>query len=659
MVAATGLLLAGLAAYWNSFAGPFIFDDLATISQNSSLHRWSSLWSALSPLPNSGLGGRPLANLTFVVNWAVSGDSVGSYHAVNLTIHLLAGLTLFGLVRRTLVGPGLRERFGSDAGVLAFAVAVLWLLHPLQTASVTYISQRTELLMGLCYLLTLYCFVRSLNSPAATRWRALAFLCCVAGMASKEVMVTAPAMVFLYDAVFAAGSVSAAWGQRWRFHGAMAGSWLVLAVLITGLPDRGVGFGFRVSGWSYALTECQVVVRYLGLAFWPRPLVFDHGTEILRWSTEAAPYVLVVALLAMGTVVGWWRSMVGAFAGAWFLVVLTPTSSVVPIPLQPMAENRMYLPLAAVVAAVVLVIYRWVGRPSRWVFFATALGLGWLTAQRNVDYRSELSIWSDTVAKNPGSSRAHSNFAAVLGQQGRQAQAIEECGLALRIDPNFAEAHHHLGRVLNQIGKLPEARAEFEAALRLRPEYPEAHCYLANTLLREGRAAEALEEVQEALRIAPGMADAQFCLGGILAQTGRAAEAVDAFAAAVRVKPDFAEAQFNLAVTLHQLGRIAEAIPCYEAALRLQPANVAARCNLGTALLANGRVAEAIGHYELALRIEPNNFEAQSGLVNALARAGRIEDAIKQGELAVKLRPDLPGLRENLDRLRAATPPAK
>src|SRR4029077_15512000 len=126
----------------------------------------------------------------------------------------LAGLTLFGLVQRTLLRPALHPRFGADALPLALAVALLWTVHPLQTESVTYIVQRAESLMGLFYLLTLYCFVRSLDSPAPNRWQALCFAACLTGMATKEVMVSAPLLVLLYDRTFAAGSFRAAWQQR-------------------------------------------------------------------------------------------------------------------------------------------------------------------------------------------------------------------------------------------------------------------------------------------------------------------------------------------------------------------------------------------------------------------------------------------------------------
>src|SRR5580700_10360835 len=210
---ATGLacamiVLAALAVYYNSFSVPLIFDDALSIINNPTIHK---LESAFSPPPNECVGGRPILNFTFALNYALAGLNVWGYHAFNLLIHALAGLTLFGLLRRTLSRPPLNGRFGVAALPLALAVAVIWTVHPLQTEAVTYVSQRAESLMGLFYLLTLYGFIRSVESHTPARWQVFSFLACLLGTMSKEIIVTAPVMVLLYDYTFVAGSFHEAW----------------------------------------------------------------------------------------------------------------------------------------------------------------------------------------------------------------------------------------------------------------------------------------------------------------------------------------------------------------------------------------------------------------------------------------------------------------
>ena len=128
----------------------------------------------------------------YLVYDAAGGLRVWGYHAVNLTVHLLAGLTLFGLVRRTLCSARLRGRFAPASVWMALAASLLWVVHPLHTESVTYIYQRSEVVMGLCYLLTQYCVVRGAGSSQSSRWHVAAIIACALGMASKPIMVTAP-----------------------------------------------------------------------------------------------------------------------------------------------------------------------------------------------------------------------------------------------------------------------------------------------------------------------------------------------------------------------------------------------------------------------------------------------------------------------------------
>ena len=141
MLLAAGLIAAaGLAAYANSFSGPFIYDDISSISNNPTIRHLSEIGQVLSP-PRDGetVSGRPLLNLSFAIDYAIGGASTRGYHATNLAIHILNGLLLLGVLRRTLCLPVLRSRFGDVALGLALAISLLWVLHPLQTESVTYI----------------------------------------------------------------------------------------------------------------------------------------------------------------------------------------------------------------------------------------------------------------------------------------------------------------------------------------------------------------------------------------------------------------------------------------------------------------------------------------------------------------------------------------
>ncbi len=610
------IVLAGLAAYHNSFTGPFVLDDVSSITENLRIRHLWPIGDALSPSASSMVAGRPVVNLSLAINYALGGLAVWGYHALNLAIHILAGLTLFGVVRRTLLRPALRERLGASSSALAFAVALLWIVHPLQTEAVTYVSERAESLMGLFYLLTLYSFVRGIESRRPALWFGVSVVACLLGMATKEVMVTAPLMVLLYDRTFVSRSYRETWARhKWLYLG-LAGTWLLLAGLMVGLPYRSVGYGHGITWWAYALTECRAVTQYLWLAFWPHPLVFDYGTEITWHVADVASRGLIVALLVAGVLAALRRQPAIGFLGVWFFLILAPASSVVPVGGQPMAEHRMYLPLAAVITLVVLGGNALLGRRSVAVFLAVAVGLGFLTARRNEDYRTELSIWNDTVTKCPNNGRAYCNLGLALLHAGRVREAIDRYEQALQIDPDWAVTHNDLGNALRRVGRVDEAVSQYEQALRLDPDLAAAHYDLAATLKQAGRLDEAIRHYQEAVRINPDLAMAENDLGNALLQSGRIEEAIGHFEQAVRIAPGYVEAYNNLGNAYLRAGNVAEAIRQYQRALEIAP-DAVAHYNLGMLLADQGRMDEAIAHLQSAVKLQPGSkrfAEALEGL---------------------------------------------
>ena len=373
-VAAAILVALGIAAYANSFDGIFVFDDEPAVAENVHIRSLRPLSAAMSAPRDSTLAGRPIASLTFALNYALAPagvrdaltpartgssdrlflENVRGYHAVNLALHLIAGLALFGVVRRTLLTAKLRETFGAAATAVAWSVAAIWLVHPLQTSSVTYVVQRVEVLMGMFYLLTLYCAIRAAAAGprGALVWAAAAVVSCALGMGSKEVMATAPIVVLLWDVVFEREAI----GRRrlGTLRGALR-TWVILALLVAGGPrSLSVGFGFADwPWWRYLLTQSAVVLHYLRLAFVPWPLVLDYSWMPPASAGEAALPFAVMSALAMLTAWGLRRRSPAGFAGACFFIILAPTSSVLPIVTEVAAEHRMYLPLASIVALVV------------------------------------------------------------------------------------------------------------------------------------------------------------------------------------------------------------------------------------------------------------------------------------------------------------------
>ena len=670
------LILAGGVAYLNSFQAPFILDDEGAIVKNPTIRRLTHLGQVLAPPAGTTVEGRPVVNLSLAISYATGGLHVFHYHAMNLAVHILAALTLFGLVRRTLLLPRLRPagtdtgapegprlfggghrsrlfetdatRLRAEATSLALIVALLWLVHPLQTESVTYIIQRAEALMGLFYLLTLYLFVRGAcpiqnpRSKIQNAWYVAAVVACALGMGTKEVMVSAPLMALLYDRTFLSGTFREALRRRWGCYAGLAATWLVLLAEMSssGGHRQVIGLHFaELTPLHYAMTQCRFIVHYLVLALWPSDLVFDYGladagVPIIRTYAEWAPWGAVVLLLLCGTLLALRYLPEAGFLGVWFFLILAPTSSFVPIISQVAAEHRMYLPLAAVVAALVCGLTSlWalgnrlcrrpiptLGQEDRsqntecrsWhssafgvrqarfcllssVFCILALGAAYRTVQRNQDYQSRLRMWSLVVTQRPGNARALNNLGKILCDQGWLREGAAFLQEALKSDPKHANpdetaiTHNNLGIILLRQGRLGEAIAHCQEALELRPGYPEAHYNLGNALFQQGKLDEAMTHYHEALGL----------------------------------RTEYAEAHTNLGAALFQQDRLDEAISHYREALKEMPEYVEAHNNLGAALVRQGKEAEAIAQFQEALRLKPDCREARENLEGLLKPRGQ------------------------------------
>lgn len=642
-LAALILALALGFAWSGSFDGPFVLDDFSSIQNNQTLRHLGNLPEVLQPPTHAGVGGRPFLNFTYAVNYALGGPEVQGYHVVNLLIHWGAALTLFALVRRTLLTSKLEPLFGRDATPLALVVAALWALHPLQTQSVTYLSQRAESLMGLLYLLTLYFALRSSASPRPVLWQAGAVVVCALGLATKEVMATAPLLVLLYDRTFLSGSFRDAVRTRGRFYVALAATWGLLGFLMIDVAQRGIGQGYGITWYDYALTQCRAVITYVRLAFFPFPLIFDYQVVFAHSFLEVAPYAVALVVLLGGAAYALVRRPLWGFLGAWFFVILAPSSSVVPVAFSPIAESRPYLSLAAIITGVVLSLYGVVSRRwSGWIALAVGALLLALTVQRNRDYRSESTLWAVTSAQEPQHTRAHYFLGLALAREARFSEAAVELATTLQQQPDYPAAEHLLANTLASLGRMDEAIAHYQNNLRLHPDEPTIRSNLAKAFLKVGRLDEAEQEARRAAREHPEHSVAQYTLGLVLEQRGAIEPALAAYETAARVQPDLQLAHLGAADLLFSLGRYEPARAHYERVIALGPRDLVGHRGLILTLIASGQVEAAERYAQTFAQNFPTSPEACLLLGRAEIAVGRAPLARAAFERALQLRPNFP-----------------
>ncbi|HEX3865951.1 MAG TPA: hypothetical protein VHV78_04330, partial [Gemmatimonadaceae bacterium] len=369
------LALLAIVVFAPAWRAPFEFDDIASIPGNPTIR---TLWPAsvpLNPPANTSVAGRPVVNVSLALNYAVNewlgvdqrpdpygpNKTVG-YHAVNLLLHIGCALLLLGIIRRTLLHGAESHGWTANPNLLPVIAAALWVVHPIQTEAVDYIVQRTELVASACYLAALYLAIRAWeagNRRATTGWRFAAVAVCLVGMGSKEIMVTAPFIVALYDRAFRVSSWKELLADRQRlvFYGALVAT-MTLAISLVAVNSRHgtVGFGLGVPWYRYFYSQAWAILHYLKLTAWPDQLTFDYGQRPIA-GLAGVPGLLVLGAAFVATIVAWIRAERWAWAGflgAWFFLTLAPSSSVVPITTEIAAERRVYLALAAVAVLVVI-----------------------------------------------------------------------------------------------------------------------------------------------------------------------------------------------------------------------------------------------------------------------------------------------------------------
>ena len=573
--------IAAVLVYSGGFSGPFVFDDRGSVIDNTTIEDLGSaaVFTAPHETPTAG---RPVPNLSFAVNYAFGGRDVTGYHVLNVALHVLCALVVLGIARRA-----------QPSGEAALAIALIWAVHPLNSEVVNYLTQRTESLMALFYLLTLYCAIRAAarepGGAGGGRWEVAAIAACALGMASKESMVTAPVAVLLYDRMFLFPSLREAVRARVRLYAGLAATWIVLGLLMWGAP-RNLSAGFSAhdaDGWTYLLNQAVMITRYLRLAVWPRDLVLYYGWPLPLALGDILPEALLVVTLAVAAGIALWKSPRAGFLGAWFFLTLAPTSSIVPIATEVGAERRMYLPLLAVVALAVMA-YRGlvISPPLRTAgLAASTLLLGAATVMRTTEYESSLRLAQTTFERWP-----------------------------------TPAAHSMLGTELAAAGRLPEAEHHLRAAA---PVHPPAQYYLATVLSAQDRREEAIAQFTAFIAGQPAELDQVHVARALLAETltreGKVDEAAAQYRAMLAARPDDAQATRLLAEILLRQQRFDEAITTFRRAADLQPSDASTLVGLGIALASSGRLDEAITAFERAVAADPQNPHAQRNLARAKA----------------------------------------
>ena len=485
-------------------------------------------------------------------------------------------------------------------------------------------------------------------------------------------------VLLIYDRVFLSPSWRAVLRTRGWLYTAFAIPLVLAATVIVPAMFSGgrstVGFEIQsVTPWEYARSQPGVILHYLRLAFWPYPLCLDYGWPIeTRWVVGIILPGSVLLTLLVLSLYNFGRGGVVGFLGLAFFLILAPTSSVMPI--QDLCfEHRMYLPLACVVIAFVLLISTALQRlPSPWgwrlgvgTLVCLLVVLGGLTVARNRVYHSAVAMWFDVIQKTrthraaDNLGRALNNLADELLDAGQNQDGVEILREAVRLNPNMAQIHGNLGRGLCELGQYDEARRYCEEAVQREPTGARYRQQLGLLAVAQQRWEEAERELRGASRLAPSDDVIQTNLGQCLADQRKYPEAIDCFQQVIHRDPHAVDARQRLATTLASAGRLDEAAAQAKELTGLSPRDAHPHLLLGLIEAQRGDDLSALRNFTQAAELDPQSATAHLQIGNAHRRLGNPGRAARSYEAAVRLDDNLAEAHNNLGGLLADESPAR
>lgn len=486
-----GLLLGavGVAVYANALTGEFLYDDEFLIQRNRFITSCAFLKDIFTTDLTAGAYRpsnfyRPLQTLAYLLVYPFSGYRVLGYHLLNVLLHAVNALLVWRLAAGLLASP-----------MAAFAAGLLFVVHPVHTSAVAYISGTADPLAAVFTLLALLAHLRG------SRWLSVASF--ALALLSKEVALIVPGLMLVVD-VFRRAPL------RWRAY------WLHLAALAVYALARLTVFNF--TGTLNPYKEANLYTQHLEYRLFtflaslgeyvkvltvPLDLQYDRA-QVVFVSFWLLPVMLPTVIALALTYLAWrsWRHRRLPFlAWTWFLVALLPVSSLV-LPINGFAkENWLYLPSGGLFLAAGWGLSRL--KPLARMALVAALAAWWggLTVMHTRTWQNPIAFYTDVLRHNPQMARVHNNLAMAYSDEGQLAPAERHYRQAIALEDIYAETRYNLGRLYLQQGRVEEALAQFSRALELEPDFLYAHVTLQGLYARLGRPEEAQRHARRAQEI--------------------------------------------------------------------------------------------------------------------------------------------------------------
>lgn len=614
------LVIIGSAIYSNTLHSSFQFDDKQNIVNNPDIRNLANPRAIFNFMPT-----RFIPNLSFAVNYHFGRLNVIGYHLFNILIHISTAIMVWWLVILTLRTPSFKGKSISGySGIIAFFAALIFVSHPVQTQAVTYIVQRIASLASLFYVSSLAFYVKSRlsrheedKSLIRSFYYTLSFITVILAMFSKEMTITLPFMILLYELCFFKED-----GIDWKH---IAPFFITLLIIpVTTVVTKFVSFdemrlmrepgpGILPSG--YLLTQFKVIVTYIRLLLVPinQNLDYDYSVSKTLFDIPTLSGLILLAVIFITAVRIFRGYRLVSFGIFWFFLTLLPESSVIPIR-DVIYEHRLYLPMvgyAVFLVSAVYYIFEKKGAGALIIILSiAAVSYSMLAYNRNFVWKDEFTLWNDATRKSPNKARPLYNLGTLYLISGNVDKALSRYNKVIEIDPKYTEAYYNRGNVYVDKGDIDKALSDYNRAIELKPKYADAYYNRGNVYLNKRELDQAISDYNKAIGF----------------------------------DPKHPGAYNNRGLAYQNKGDFAKALSDYNKAIEFNPGHADAYNNRGNVYLDKGDIDKAISEYNKAIGSDPKYANAYYNRAGAYFKKQRYvnswEDVCRAQALGVRVSPE-------------------
>jgi protein O-mannosyl-transferase len=642
------LILLGLIVYSNTFNNSFHFDDELSITNNSAIRNIQNLRNIWNFWPT-----RFITFFSFALNYHFHGLRTSGYYIANLLVHITASIGVYWLILLTLSSTYFKkDKLREYSGLIALSGALIFLSHPIQTASVNYTHQRAASLMALFYILSICFYARSrLQLNDNKDWKAsyvVSWIFALLSVFTKENSATLPFAMLLYEYCFFKDDKPLKKGRVLPFFALLP---VMLALLFLTKP---VPFAISsteimkspVSGYYYFLTQLRVLVTYIKLFFLPINQNLDYDYAISKTFLDPAVIMSLVFLAAiMVTAIRVFNKYrLISFGIFWFFLTLAPESSFIPQNGEMIFEHRLYLPMVGYSILLASGLY-YLFKEKRAKLIVIILSLivacySIMTYARNFVWKDEFTLWNDTVYKSPNKARPYNNRGNAYKTKGNIDQAISDYNKAMEVDPNLVEAYNNRGNAYQTKGNLDQAILDYNKAIEIKPNYADAYNNRGNAYQAKGNLDQAILDCSRAIEIKPNLAKAYNNRGNAYQTKGNLDQAISDYNKAIEIDPNLVEACYNRGTAYQNKGSFDQAILDYSSVIKIKPDYADVYYNRGLGYQNKGNIDQAVLDYNKAIEININYADAYYNRGMAYQDKGNLDQAILDYNKAIEIKPD-------------------